>query len=363
MRIATVIGARPQMIKAAPVTRVIKADDGVEQILIHTGQHYDSNMSAVFFEELDLPQPDYQLGIGSANHGAQTGRMLEAIEKVLNKIEPDWVLLYGDTNTTLAGALAAAKIHIPVAHVEAGLRSFNRKMPEEINRVVADHVSDLLFVPTLAAVKNLRREGVEEESIYLVGDVMYDAALHYAKQAEARSEILKRLDLEPKNYVLATVHRAENTNDAKRARAIFETLEQVSDEMRVVLPLHPRTRNALIQLKIEIESSIKMMVIEPVSYLDMIQLETNAKLIVTDSGGVQKEAYFHKVPCATLREETEWAELIDAGANRLVPPSDAKKMRDSILDALKTEWTGGGEPIFGDGAASGRIVEILKRVY
>ena len=342
MKIVTIIGARPQFIKAATVSRAIaeynkaltKGQERIEEVLVHTGQHYDENMSDVFFEELDIPQPDYHLGIGSANHGAQTGRMLEEIEKVLLKEEPDRVLVYGDTNSTLAGALTAAKLHIPVAHVEAGLRSFNRQMPEEINRVLTDHIADMLFAPTQTAVDNLRNEGISEDKIFLVGDVMYDAALYYGGRVEEKSNILEQYHLQPQQYILTTIHRAENTDDPVRLRAIFEGLSEVAKETRVVLPLHPRTKAALIRDSLY-ETVIKsLIVIPPVGYLDMVMLEKNARLIATDSGGVQKEAYFYRVPCVTLREETEWVELVDTGWNVLVELFDPVEIATKIIMRL-----------------------------
>ncbi|HBC32303.1 MAG TPA: UDP-N-acetylglucosamine 2-epimerase (non-hydrolyzing) [Clostridiales bacterium] len=342
MKIVTIIGARPQFIKAATVSRAIaeynnsltKGQEPIEEFLVHTGQHYDENMSDVFFEELDIPQPDYHLGIGSASHGAQTGRMLEGIEKVLLKKEPDRVLVYGDTNSTLAGALAAAKLHIPVAHVEAGLRSFNRQMPEEINRVLTDHIADMLFTPTQTAVKNLKNEGISEEKIFLVGDVMYDAALYYGKRVTEKSNILEQNHLQPRQYILTTIHRAENTDDPVRLRAIFEGLSQVAEEIPVVLPMHPRTRVALIREGLYETVIRSLIVIPPVGYLDMVMLEKNARLIATDSGGVQKEAYFYRVPCITLRGETEWVELVEAGWNVLVEPFDPEQIAYTVIDCL-----------------------------
>jgi len=292
VKIVTVVGARPQFIKAATVSRVLRKTKGVREVLVHTGQHYDANMSEVFFEELEIPRPDYNLGIGPATHGAQTGRMLEAIEGVLFKEKPDWVLIYGDTNSTLGGALAAVKLHIPVAHIEAGLRSFNRRMPEEVNRVLTDHASDILFAPTQTAVENLRREGISEEQIQLVGDVMYDAALYYGKKAERQSQILNRLELKPREYILATTHRAENTDDPQRLRAIFEGFAEVAQEIKVVLPLHPRTHAALVQVGLYDKVPRSICLIEPVGYLDMVMLEKNARLIATDSGGVQRRRFF-----------------------------------------------------------------------
>jgi UDP-GlcNAc3NAcA epimerase len=359
MKIVAVVGARPQFIKAATVSRALRSTPGVEEVLVHTGQHYDDKMSRVFFEELEIPEPDYHLGIGSGTHGPQTGRMLEAVEQVLLQERPDWALVYGDTNSTLAGALAAAKLHIPVAHVEAGLRSFNRRMPEEINRVLTDHAADLLFAPTAAAVKNLRQEGIPEERIHLVGDVMYDAALYYGAKAERESRILERLVLQPKGYLLATVHRAENTDDPVRLRAIFEGLAAAAREMPVVLPLHPRTRAALAREGMLAETSRHLRLIEPVGYLDMVLLEKNARLIATDSGGVQKEAFFYRVPCVTLREETEWVELVALGWNHLVSPMS----RDGVKRAVDAQLAERGRDkpnLYGNGKAAHLIVEKLS---
>ena len=292
MKIASVVGARPQFIKAAVVSKALRKLEGVKEIIVHTGQHYDENMSRVFFEEMEIPPPDYKLGVGSGPHGRQTGRMLERIEEVLLKEKPDWVLVYGDTNSTLAGALAAAKLHFPVAHVEAGLRSFNRQMPEEINRVLADHVADILFAPTKTAVENLRREGIPEESIHLVGDVMYDAAIYYGEKARRESRVLERLGLKPKEYVLATVHRAENTDGPSRLRAIVEGLCEVSKEATVVFPAHPRTRKFLERYMLLEEVEASSILIEPVGYLDMVMLEQNAKIIATDSGESKRRHSF-----------------------------------------------------------------------
>ncbi len=357
MKVLTVVGARPQFIKAAAVATVLRATPEVREVLVHTGQHYDDNMSRVFFEELEIPKPDYHLGIGGGTHGQNTGRMLEAIERVLLEERPDWVLVYGDTDSTLAGALAAVKLHVRVAHVEAGLRSFNRRMPEEINRVLTDHASDLLFAPTEAAVQNLKREGIPEERIHLVGDVMYDAALYYGKKAERESRILERLSLQPKGYILATVHRAENTDNPARLKAILEGLAKVHREVPVVFPVHPRPRKAaeLFGLGHLLES---VMAIEPVGYLDMVMLEKNASLIATDSGGVQKEAFFYRVPCVTLREETEWVELVALGWNRLCPPGKVTDLAACIDEARRTH--GAEASPYGDGKASARIVRLLR---
>ena len=313
MKILTVIGARPQFVKAAAVSRVVSAQEYVSEVIVHTGQHYDANMSDVFFEELAIPRPHHHLGIGGGGHGQMTGRQLEAIEQVLLAEKPDWVLVYGDTNSTLAGALAAVKLHIPVAHVEAGLRSFNRKMPEEINRILTDHSADKLFAPTETAVRNLGNEGIAAERVVLSGDVMFDAAIFYRDRARA-PQWFESLDIALGSYVLATVHRAENTDNSERLGNILKGLGDSGKA--VVLPLHPRTRSKLIEDGYTIPSNVNLT--PPVGYLEMVWLEMNALLIASDSGGVQKEAYFHGKPCITLRDETEWVELVDAGWNLLV---------------------------------------------
>nr|BCX01986.1 MAG: UDP-N-acetyl glucosamine 2-epimerase [Bacteroidota bacterium] len=357
MKILSVVGARPQFIKAAAVSRALRASPGVREVLVHTGQHYDDNMSQVFFEELEIPEPDYHLGIGGGTHGQNTGRMLEAIEGVLLKEKPDWVLVYGDTDSTLAGALAAVKLHIPVAHVEAGLRSFNRRMPEEINRILTDHASDLLFAPTETAVQNLLREGILENRIHLVGDVMYDAALHYGVKAERKSRILERLGLQAKGYVLATIHRAENTDDRERLRVILEALAEVHREVPVVFPVHPRTRKRAEIFGFEGYLE-KVLATEPVGYLDMVMLEKNARIIATDSGGVQKEAYFYRVPCVTLRAETEWVELVELGWNQLISPLDAHTIAQTVLHCA--HMIGEETDLYGSGQAVQRIVNVLR---
>jgi UDP-N-acetylglucosamine 2-epimerase len=309
-------------------------------------------MSQVFFDELDIPVPDYNLGVGSATHGRQTGEMLARIEEVLLKEKPDRVLVYGDTNSTLAGALAAVKLHIPVAHVEAGLRSFNRRMPEEINRLLTDHISTLLFCPTDTAVKNLAGEGIIK-GVHNVGDVMYDAVLYGIRIAEEKSKVLESLGLEPGKYLLATIHRPSNTDEWTNFSAIVCAFNEI-DEV-IVFPAHPRTQKALSRWGFSLNSSVRL--IEPVSYLDMLVLEKNARMILTDSGGVQKEAYFFGVPCVTLREETEWVETVEAGWNIMVG-ADTQK----ILDAVRNFRPNGDRPpFFGDGKASERIVEILTR--
>jgi len=359
-KVLNVVGARPQFIKAAMVSKLLRSAASLRETLVHTGQHYDNNMSRVFFKELEIPEPDYNLGIGGGSHGQNTGRMLEAIEKVLMDEKPEVVLVYGDTDSTLAGALAASKLHIPVAHVEAGLRSFNRRMPEEINRVLTDHASDLLFAPTETAVQNLTQEGIPESKIYLVGDVMYDAALYYGGKAERQSKILGQLGLEPKGYILATVHRGENTDDPKRLKAILEALAKVNQQVPVVFPVHPRTRRRAATFGLQ-DRLRRVTEIEPVGYLDMVMLEKNARHIVTDSGGVQKEAYFYGVPCVTLRAETEWVELLEMGWNILLPPDKLGIL--SIKDIIKTNIPEQRRDLYGRGDAAVRITKALLEVY
>jgi UDP-GlcNAc3NAcA epimerase len=358
IKIVSIVGARPQFIKAAPVSQALRERPDVSEVLVHTGQHYDDNMSAVFFRELDITPPQHNLGIGSGPQGAQTGRMLAAIEEVLLSEQPDWVIVYGDTNSTLAGALAAAKLHIPVAHVEAGLRSFNRAMPEELNRLVADHVADLLLAPTRAAIDNLAREGIAGPNVALVGDVMYDAVLHYGQVAEAQSTALDDLAVKPGQYVLATVHRAENTDDAARLGAIMSALRQLSDEIPVILPLHPRTRRAAEAAGLELGAGRRLRIVEAVGYLDMVMLERHARMIATDSGGVQKEAYFSRVPCVTLRTETEWVELVESGWNTLVPPVDPESVLRGLRSGLGAK-PGPWRPFYGDGNAASAIAERI----
>ena len=359
LKIISVVGARPQFIKAAMVSRRLRSGMEFSEILIHTGQHYDPNLSAIFFEELNLPEAKVNLGVGSASHGAQTGKIMIALEPILVREEPDCVLVYGDTNSTLAGALTAAKIGIPIAHIEAGLRSFNRTMPEEINRVLTDHVSEYLFAPTRNAVENLKGEGIAEKRIFEVGDVMYDAALAYGQEAEERSRIIEELKLEAGHFLLATVHRAENTDDKVRLESIFRSLERVSRELTVVVPIHPRTRKALDGTEFSRLDSAGLRMIDPVSYLDMIMLEKNARLIATDSGGVQKEAFFFRVPCVTLREETEWVELVEIGWNRLAPPIEGVEIGEVIGEFLKEELPPPSEGLYGDGDGAGEIVRVL----
>lgn len=340
------------------VSRALQRRQGVRESLLHTGQHYDANMSDVFFAELTIPAPVWHLGIGSSTPGEQTGRMLQGIEQVLLEQKPDWVLVYGDTNSTLAGALAASKLHIPVAHVEAGLRSFNRCMPEEANRVLTDHAADLLFAPTDVAVANLSREGIPEERIVRTGDVMCDAALFFGQFADRRTALLDQLGVAPKQYVLATVHRAENTDDPERLRNIFAGLEIVARELPVLLPLHPRTREML--RRSAITSGERVHIVAPVGYVDMLMLERNAKVIMTDSGGVQKEAFFARVPCVTLRDETEWKELVEHGCNQLAG-TDPQHIAAAARRALGTKI----DPslaLYGDGKTAEAIVDEIAAI-
>jgi len=364
VKIISIIGARPQIIKAAAVSRAIAKHNKkhpnrtIIEIIAHTGQHYDRNMSQVFFEELDVPEPDYNLGVGSASHAEQTGKMLQKIEAVLIKERPDCCLVYGDTNSTLAGALAAAKLHIPVAHVEAGLRSFNRKMPEEINRVVTDHVSELLFCPTQTSVDNLAKEGISA-GVHQVGDVMYDCILFYTKRTKPiEQEILEKLGIQSKSYYLATVHRAENTDNGARLTGIFEALNEIAaTDCPVVLPLHPRTVKYARNHGLEFANCVK--VIQPVSYLEMVALENNARLILTDSGGVQKEAYWLSVPCITLRDETEWVETVESGWN-ILAGADKHRIIDGVRRGHRRRDVS-PKAIYGDGNAADRICEILQQ--
>lgn len=352
-KIITVVGARPQFIKAAPISRVIAGTEGISEVLLHSGQHFDDNMSDVFFRQLEIPEPIFNLGIQGGTHGSMTGRMLEKIEAVLVDEAPDLVIVYGDTNTTLAAALAAAKLHIRIAHIEAGLRSWNRQMPEEINRVLTDHVSQILFCPTFQAVKNLENEGITDH-VFHSGDVMYDAALMAAQRAD--KQILKRLGADPGDYFLATLHRAENTDDKRRLTSILEAFGVLGQTRKLVLPLHPRTHKKIREFGLEHLIS-GLTVIEPVSFLEMVALEKSAAVILTDSGGVQKEAYFHSVPCVTLRGETEWTETVEAGWNTLTGPDKGK-----ILEALKQVGTGRHIEEYGQGDASVKIVEEIKKI-
>lgn len=350
MKVVSIVGARPQFIKCAPVSSELRKKH--EEILIHTGQHYDYEMSKLFFDQLSIPEPDYNLGVGSASHGEQTGRMLIEIEKILIEEKPDVVLVYGDTNSTLAGGLASVKLHIPTGHVEGGLRSFDRSMPEEINRILTDHSSDFLFVPTETAVNNLKKEGISK-GVYLVGDVMCDILKRNIRRAE-KSKIMKKLNINPKEYFLTTIHRPSNTNNAKNLSNILEGLSKI--EERVVFPIHPRTLNFIKKHNLEKKIGNNILITKPVSYLDFIWLEKNAKKILTDSGGIQKEAYLLKVPCITLRENTEWIETTEDGWNVLVG-SDKEKILDA---AINFQPKSKQRNLFGNGNASKKIVKILE---
>jgi len=367
MKLLTVLGARPQFIKAATVSRAVKARDDIEEIIVHTGQHFDANMSDVFFEQLDIPRPDHNLHIAGLSHGAMTGRMLEGIETLIQQEQPDWVLVYGDTNSTLAGALAAAKLHTPVAHVEAGLRSHNPAMPEEINRVLTDRVSSLLLCPTQTAVNNLKHEGFPfpaiaanvthaPQRIFNIGDVMYDAVLYYRERAKAQIS-LDAFDLSHENYALCTLHRQENTDDPKRLNSILSALRDLAKDLPLVLPLHPRTK-VKIEQQHNHDALNSITVLEPLSYLEMQRLQMSAKLILTDSGGMQKEAYFHQVPCITLRDETEWVETVEASWNQLVGASSER-----ILSAWRSANKPSGQVanLYGDGNAAENIIHILGK--
>ncbi len=383
MKIVTVVGARPQFIKAAAVSRAVQlfnkkhfasSRKRIQEIWVHTGQHYDYLMDRIFFEELDIPKPDYHLGVGSGSHGRQTGMMLERIEGVLQKEKPGLVMVYGDTNSTLAGALAAAKLNIPIAHVEAGLRSFKRTMPEEINRLLTDHLSSFLFCPTQQAIRNLLKEGIGDERekvVKNVGDVMYDSILYYSKLAEKESKILKDLGLSTPNsrkerfqnvpYYLATLHRGENTDNPERLKSILKALNEIGRDTPVILPLHPRTKKMMNVYHL-LPKAKWIKIIDPVSYLDMLTLEKNAKAILTDSGGVQKEAYWLNVPCFTLRDETEWMETIKSRWNVLVGTGVERIVKGvSHTERLRRYLKGKG--IFGDGKASQKIIQILIRYF
>ena len=380
MKIVTIVGARPQFIKSGAISRAIQEFNKrlqpqrckkrrIQEILVHTGQHYDYLMDKVFFEELELPKPDYHLGVGSGSHAKQTGIMLERIESILQKENPKVILLYGDTNSTLAGALAAAKLNIPVAHVEAGLRSYNQAMPEEVNRLLTDHLSTFLFCPTDQAARNLLKEGVkngETRVVKKVGDVMYDSISYYSKLAEEKSTILKDLnlyfstpnsELRTQNYYLATLHRAENTDDRRRLESILNAFDEIGRKTAVILPLHPRTRKMMKVYRL-FSKFRNVQFIEPVSYLGMLQLEKNAKAILTDSGGVQKEAYWLGVPCFTLREETEWVETIKSGWNVLTGAA-TKRIVEEVAKAGRKVPPQKRKEILEDGRASRRIIQIL----
>lgn len=352
MKIVTVIGARPQFVKAASLSREIIQTAQVDEVIVHTGQHFDANMSKIFFDEMNIPKPKYNLNINSLNHGAMTGRMMEQIESILIEESPDWLLVYGDTNSTLAGALAATKLHIKVAHVEAGLRSFNIHMPEEINRILTDRISTVLFCPTNEAMNNLKREGYDslDKMIYNVGDIMCDSALFFSGRTRKESK-----DDNNEKYLVATIHRAENTDDEKKLVNIFEALDEINATHEVVLPLHPRTKFFLEKYKIE--TSITL--IDPLGYLEMVSLIKNSCGVITDSGGLQKEAYFFRKRCFTLREQTEWVELVKAGCNQLINV-ELDNISSIILKNLPISPDFSGK-IYGDGNTSKRIIEVLLK--
>mgnify|MGYP001825587353 CR=1 FL=1 len=330
-KIVSILGARPQFIKAAVLSRIILENKEFTEVLVHTGQHFDANMSEVFFEEMDIPKPNYNLDINGVGHGAMTGRMLEQIEAVLLKEKPDLVVVYGDTNSTLAGALAAKKLGIKVAHVEAGLRSFNMDMPEEVNRILTDRISDLLLCPTITALSNLKKEGFDgfDARVALTGDIMGDSVAFYSQLAAGRSEIIKTLQLEGKKFILATIHRQENTDDPKVLTSILKALNDISADTLVVMPLHPRTRRMMEKFDL----SFSGLTIDPVGYFDMLQLLKYCSLVITDSGGLQKEAYFNKKPCVIAREETEWVELVNAGFAR-IGGSDSEQLKEACIEYL-----------------------------
>lgn len=357
MKIVTIVGARPQFIKASAISRTINTcfADKIEEVMVHTGQHFDDNMSAVFFDELQINKPRYNLNIASLSHGAMTGRMLEGIEEVLIDEKPDLVLVYGDTNSTLAGALSAVKLHIPVAHVEAGLRSYNRQMPEEINRVMTDVVSSYLFCPTTLAVENLNKEGIHN-NVFNVGDVMFDVALYMAERSDKYCNILERLSLKEKDYILVTCHREENTNSKGRLYEIMRSLQELSKTHKAVFPLHPRTRKFLLEYNL-FDLLKDVLILEPLAYLELLSLEKAAKLILTDSGGVQKEAFFYQVPCITIRNETEWLETVELGWNKLVGANFPEILAacENLSYGIQSVYP------YGSGDASKKILECITR--
>lgn len=359
MKIITILGARPQFIKAGSVSREIsrqsKAGADIKEVIIHTGQHYDANMSDIFFDEMQIPKPDYFLGIGGKTHGAMTGQMIEKIEEVLVKEQPDWVMVYGDTNSTLAGAIAASKLHIKIAHIEAGLRSFNMQMPEEINRILTDRISRLLFCPTQQAIENLATEGFDtlDNKVVLAGDVMLDGALFYADLAVKPSAIHIT-----ENFVLCTIHRAENTDDPKRVAGIILALNEIAKNKQVILPLHPRTKHILQQSDFDISN---LTIIDPVGYLNMVWLIEHSELVMTDSGGLQKEAFFFSKPCITLRDETEWVELIKLGVNTLVG-AEQSKIIEAFNHQVAVKTDNSALNLYGGGQACERIVTEMLGV-
>lgn len=368
MKVLTIVGARPQFIKAATVSREIGARADISEVIVHTGQHYDVNMSEIFFTQLDIPIPQHNLNVSGLAHGAMTGRMLEGIEELISQEKPDWVLVYGDTNSTLAGALAATKLGVPLAHVEAGLRSHNPRMPEEINRVLTDRVSSCLLCPTAAAVDNLRQEGypfmanvnaqaVGKQRVVKVGDVMYDAALYYRERVKNEMDV-EIYGVSHKQYALCTLHRQENTDNQDRLLSILNALQEVAQDRPVLIPLHPRTRSKMGHV-FEGARLENLIVIDPLPYLEMQGLQMGASLILTDSGGMQKEAYFHRVPCITLRDETEWTETVTSGWNQIVGADSCR-----ILEAVRQAEAPGcdSENIYGEGDAARKVVDALEDI-
>jgi len=358
LKIVTVVGARPQFVKAAVLSRAfrnfaLEGKDKIQEIILHTGQHYDANMSDVFFDEMEIPKPQINLGIGGGSHGQNTGRMIECIEQVLLQEKPQCLLVYGDTDSTLAGAIAAAKLHIPVAHVEAGLRSFNKKMPEELNRIATDHFSEFLFTPTTTATHNLSTEGITGEKVVQVGDVMYDAALYYKPKAQKPATIQ---DDTP--FILCTIHRAENTDQLHRLECIFKALNQLANNTPVVVPIHPRTRKILVSSSIDVKN---ILLVDPVGYFEMIWLLEHCELVVTDSGGLQKEAFFFNKQCVTVRNETEWVELIEAGANTLVDADQEEILKICAKSNRKFDVL--DSTLYGSGNAGGSIVQHLYNYF
>ncbi|XOV67139.1 MAG: non-hydrolyzing UDP-N-acetylglucosamine 2-epimerase [Fluviicola sp.] len=353
MKIVTIIGARPQFVKAAVLSRVVGTRKDVEEILVHTGQHYDHNMSDVFFEEMEIPKPAYNLDVNGMGHGAMTGQMLEKIENVLEQEKPDWVLVYGDTNSTIAGALAAKKMHIKVAHVEAGLRSFNMKMPEEVNRILTDRISDILFVPTDTAVKNLMEEGYENIDAQIVqsGDVMQDASHFYAENSASKAKL--SIEKRTGDFVLCTLHRAENTDNPQRLEAIVSALNELHKTIRVLVPIHPRTRKLLEENNLKLDVDL----VDPVGYFDMIELLKHCKIVLTDSGGLQKEAYFFQKHCVTMRDETEWVELVKHGYN-ILAGADTQLILNAAKDMM-IKSSDFSNPLYGDGKAGEKILDAL----
>ena len=375
-KIITVIGARPQIIKAAAISRAIKNNfsDKILEVIVHTGQHYDENMSQIFFEELEIPFPNFNLNVGSGSHGEQTAKMLEGLENIYMQEKPDAVIVYGDTNSTIAGALAASKIHIPVIHIEAGLRSFNKAMPEEINRIACDHMSTLLFTPSETGHRNLLNEGIKNDQkeaasidnpkIYLCGDIMYDNSLYFSEMSEQKSEILKELEITTDEFILCTIHRDTNTDDTANLNAIFRALLRIqkTSNLKIVLPLHPRTKEKLNShldenLLTEINQNKNFKIIPPTGFLDIISLEKNARLIITDSGGLQKEAFFFQKPCVILREQTEWIEIVENG-NALIAGANELKIISSVETLIKrTDFT--YPNLYGDGNAANFICKKI----